>query len=84
MQKVADRLYAEHTGQEVDWEALGRNDAKIWVESATLKDFQYLFKNLSVSKRRGEPVRVHSGMPSFLSNFGTVFAAGATFDHRHI
>ncbi len=53
MDEVADRLWREDREQTVDWEALGHEDAKMWVQLATLKDFEDLFHNLKVLKRQG-------------------------------
>ncbi|MBF8268004.1 MAG: hypothetical protein HW388_1512 [Dehalococcoidia bacterium] len=53
MEAVAARLQSEHAEQTVDWEALGHEDAKLWVQMATLEDFETLFHNLKVKERQG-------------------------------
>jgi len=54
MEEVALRLRQELESYEVDWEALGHEDAKLWVQMASLKDFEHFAHNLKVgrSKRR--------------------------------
>lgn len=53
MEAVAARFLAEHTQQSVDWEALGHEDAKLWVQVACLEDFETLFHNLKIKEREG-------------------------------
>lgn len=53
MRKIANSLAAEQSALEVDWEALAYEDAKQWLELATLKDLENLFHNLEVSRRLG-------------------------------
>ena len=51
---VADRLSSEYVKKTIlDWEAIGRNDAKVWVQLATLKDFEDLFHNIEIHKKKG-------------------------------
>ena len=53
MEAVAARLLAQHARQSVDWVALGHEDAKFWVQIASLKDFEGLFHNLKAQVREG-------------------------------
>lgn len=53
MENVAFRLRQELESYEVDWEALGHEDAKMWAQMATLKEFEHLFHNVGVAKRKG-------------------------------
>jgi len=53
MEDIARRLRQEIESYEVDWEAMGQEDAKIWVQLASLKDFEHFNHNLKVGKRLG-------------------------------
>ena len=53
MEDVALRLRKQLESYEVDWEALGHEDAKIWAQMATLENFEHLFHNVRVAKRQG-------------------------------
>ena len=74
MEAVAARLLTEHARQSVDWEALGYEDAKLWVQMASLVDFGALFHNLKVQKREG---RSDNFIPLYRHLEGT-----KTFLHR--
>lgn len=54
IEEIADRLSEQVAAQTVDWEALGLEDAKMWCQLATLKDFQREFHNLASAVRNGE------------------------------
>jgi hypothetical protein len=54
MQSLTDKLFQEYSKQTVlDWEEIGRENAKKWAEDASLQDFEDLFHNISIHKRRG-------------------------------
>jgi len=53
MEDIALRLRDEIDSYKIDWEGLGNEDAKIWAQLASLKDFENLFHNMGVAKRRG-------------------------------
>jgi len=54
MEADADRLWQEyHKKTVLDWEAIGRDDAKYWVPLATLEDFENLFHNVAIRKKKG-------------------------------
>ncbi|MFC1860372.1 hypothetical protein ACFLYC_02220 [Chloroflexota bacterium] len=53
MEDIAQRLRHEIESYEVDWEAIGQEDAKIWVQLASLKDFEDFYHNLKNGKRLG-------------------------------
>lgn len=53
MEEVSARLSQQVSEQTVDWGALGVEDAKLWCQLASLKDFQYLFHNLKLFEREG-------------------------------
>ena len=38
--------------QEIDWETLGQEDAKLWMQLASLQDFDQLFHGLDVLRRQ--------------------------------
>ena len=50
---LIQRFLQEHHDREVDWEALGHEDAKVWVELSSLKDLELLFYRLSFVGRPG-------------------------------
>ncbi len=52
MQVAVERLRQEYREQEIDWEALGHEDAKLWVQLASLQDFEDLFHRLEVLQRQ--------------------------------
>ena len=51
MGDIARRLRQEIESYEVNWEAIGQEDAKIWVQLASLKDFEHFIHNLKNGKR---------------------------------
>ena len=53
MDTAAARLITEHVNQYVDWEALALEDAKLWVQLASLEDFDDLFHNLKIKEGMG-------------------------------
>ncbi len=53
VEEIADRLWHEYSDKSVNWEALGHEDAKLWVQLATLVDFENLFHNLKGLARQG-------------------------------
>lgn len=53
MEEIALRLRQELESHEVDWEALGHEDAKLWVQMASLKDFEHFAHNLKVGRSSG-------------------------------
>ena len=50
---IAERLGNKLVPQEVDWELIGIEDAKMWVQLAKLGDFEYLLHRLEVLERQG-------------------------------
>lgn len=50
---IAERLGNKLVPQEVDWELLGIEDARLWVQLARLEDFEYLLHRLEVLERQG-------------------------------
>jgi hypothetical protein len=52
--KVADRLSNELVPPVVDWELLGIEDAKTWVQLAKVDDFQCLLEKLKVLEGQGK------------------------------
>ena len=53
MEEIALRLRQELERHKVDWEALGHEDAKLWAQIASLKDFEDLFHNMGITKKQG-------------------------------
>lgn len=53
MEEIALRLRQEIESYEVDWVALGHEDAKMWAQIATLENFEHLFHNVGVAKKQG-------------------------------
>lgn len=54
MEALANRFWQEYSKKTIlDWEAIGRENAKKWAEGASLEDFENLFHNISVRKRTG-------------------------------
>ena len=53
MEEVATTLHQELQRYDLDWEALGHEDAKIWVQKASLKDFEHFAHNLKVGRSKG-------------------------------
>ena len=54
MEALAGRFFQEYSKKTVlDWEAIGRENAKKWAEGASLEDFEELFDNISMHKRTG-------------------------------
>ena len=55
MDKAAEKLFLEYSKKTyLDWEAIGREDAKVWVELASLEDLEGLFHNIATHKRKGD------------------------------
>ncbi|MBI2847039.1 MAG: hypothetical protein HYX82_04070 [Chloroflexi bacterium] len=52
METVAERLWQGQSAQTIDWEALGLEDGKLWVQLASQKDWEYLLHRLEVLKRQ--------------------------------
>ena len=75
-QEVADRLWREYKGQEVNWEALGYEDAKLWVQLASLQDFTDLFHNLKIDEREGK------SPPSFIPVGRYIPGTKTHWDHQ--
>jgi|GEM_PF-1724875 metal-responsive CopG/Arc/MetJ family transcriptional regulator len=61
MDVAAARLIAEHKTQAVDWEAMALEDAKLWVQLASMKDFDDLFHNLRIKESKG---RIDNWIPT--------------------
>lgn len=58
MKNMAKKLAAKYMMKIIlDWESIGRDDAKIWAQLASLEDFEGFFHNLEIHKKlgRGEP-----------------------------
>ncbi len=53
MDSVAERLGNKLVPQEVDWELLGIEDAKVWVQLAKVEDFECLLHRLEGLERQG-------------------------------
>ncbi len=53
MEEVATILHQELQRCDLDWEALGHEDAKIWIQKASLKDFEHFAHNLKVGRSKG-------------------------------
>jgi len=54
MDKAAEKLFLEYSKKTyLDWESIGRKDAKVWVELASLEDLEGLFHNIAIHKRKG-------------------------------
>lgn len=54
MEALANRFWQEYSKKTIlDWEAIGRENAKKWAEGASLQDFEDLFHNISVHRRKG-------------------------------
>lgn len=54
MQALANRFLQDYVKKTIlDWEAIGRENARKWAEDATLEDFEDLFHNISVRKKSG-------------------------------
>ena len=53
MEEVAIGLRQELESYELDWEALGYENAKLWVQKASLKDFEHFAHNLKVGRSKG-------------------------------
>ncbi|MBP1706676.1 MAG: hypothetical protein H6Q39_400 [Chloroflexi bacterium] len=53
--KVADRLSNELVPPVFDWELIGIEDAKTWVQLAKVEDFQCLMERLKVLEGQGRP-----------------------------
>lgn len=62
MQALADKFWNEYSKKTIlDWEDIGRENAKKWAEGATLQDFEDLFHNISIHKRKGAEPREFLG-----------------------
>ncbi|MBI4322499.1 MAG: hypothetical protein HY675_28750 [Chloroflexi bacterium] len=54
MEALANRFFQEYSKKTIlDWEAIGRENAKKWAEGASLQDFEDLFHNISIGRRTG-------------------------------
>lgn len=56
MQAAANKLWLEYSAKTpvVDWETIGRDDAKVWVQLAAWEeDFENLFHNVAIRKKKG-------------------------------
>jgi hypothetical protein len=54
MEAIVNRFFQEHSKKPIlDWEAIGRENARKWAEGASLEDFEDLFHNISTHKRGG-------------------------------
>ncbi len=53
IEPIAERLSNMLLPQEVDWELLGIEDGKMWVQLAKVDDFEYLLERLEVVERQG-------------------------------
>lgn len=54
MEALASRFWQEYSKKTIlDWEAIGRENAKKWAEDASLQDFEDLFHNISIHRRKG-------------------------------
>jgi hypothetical protein len=54
MEALANRFWQEYSKKTIlDWEAIGRENARKWAEGASLEDFEDLFHNISVHRRGG-------------------------------
>lgn len=54
MEVLANRFWQEYSKKTIlDWEAIGRENAKKWAEGASLEDFEDLFHNISIYTRKG-------------------------------
>jgi hypothetical protein len=54
MEALASRFWQEYSKKTVlDWEAIGRENAKKWADGASLQDFEDLFHNISIYTRKG-------------------------------
>lgn len=54
METIANRLWQEYANKTIlDWEAVGRDDGKEWAKLATLEDFENLFHNVGIRKKKG-------------------------------
>ena len=53
MEEVADELRREWEPYKVDWQAIGREDARIWAQRAKPKQFEIFAHNLKVGRSHG-------------------------------
>ena len=53
MEEVALGLRQELESYEVDWGAIGHEDAKIWVQKASPKNFEHFAHNLKIGRSKG-------------------------------
>lgn len=54
MEALAGRFWQEYSKKTIlDWEAIGRENARRWAEGASLQDFEDLFHNISIHRRKG-------------------------------
>lgn len=75
LRDLIQRFSEEHVDREIDWETLGHEDAKVWMELASLKDLETVFYRLSFVGRPGMLERPTVGIVPFLE--GTKL-----FEHR--
>ena len=76
---AAAKLLAESIGQTIDWEALALEDARVWVQIASLKDFRALFNNLKINEREG---RSDNWIPFYRPLEGTKMFWDRKHEHR--
>ena len=54
MQTIANKLFLEYSRKtNLDWQSIGRDDAKHWVQVATLEDFEIFSHNVAIHKKHG-------------------------------
>jgi hypothetical protein len=55
MDKTVEKLFLEYSKKTyLDWEFIGREDAKVWVKLVSLEDLEGLFHNIATHKRKGD------------------------------
>ncbi len=65
MEAIANRFWQEYSKKTIlDWEAIGRENAKKWAEAASLQDFEDLFHNISIFKKKGGEPGEFLGSPN--------------------
>jgi hypothetical protein len=54
MEALVNRFFQEHSKKPIlDWEAIGRENARKWAEGASLEDFEELYQNIQEHRRGG-------------------------------
>ncbi|GAI08168.1 unnamed protein product, partial [marine sediment metagenome] len=61
MEEVAIGLQQELESYDLDWEALGHEDAKLWIQKASLKDFEHFAHNLKGRQEQGKDAQHMDG-----------------------